>query len=112
MSDDVYARLINAFKQQEEQPNVIGTISSTSPLKIKIGSLEIDKDNILINPNLLNRKTQINLSGETKTEENHKHNINLKNQDIFINSSLKVGDEVFIYRFNQLFIVVCKVVSL
>lgn len=112
MSDDAYARIIKVLEPEQEVPNVIGVVTSIKPLKVKIGDLEIDKDNILINPNLLDRTITASYSSRTGSSDGHSHTINLNKEKIKIESSLEVGDEVFVYRNNQVFIVVCKVVSL
>ena len=122
MGESNYARLIKALATEDKQLDNIGTVVSTNPLVIKIGDLEIDKDNIMINPSLLTRDifitTDILVEGDTGSDgdPSHSHNFNknlkLNKHRVNINSELKVNDEVLILRNGQLFIVVCKVVSI
>lgn len=111
MNQNPYARFINALEAEEKNLDNIGTVVSVNPLKIKIGDLEIDKDNILINNTLIDHQAKLEVTKTTSTEMNHSHSVELK-EDIDITNKLKKGDEVLIVRSGQLFIVVCKVVSI
>lgn len=53
MSDNPYINLVNALKDEEEDElSNIGTVVSVNPLKVKIGDLIIDRDNLVTNRNI------------------------------------------------------------
>lgn len=122
MNQNPYARFIKALDKEKEDLSSIATVVSTNPLKIKIGDLEIDKDNILINPSLLDREvfisTDITVKGPTGSggDPSHRHKFNtkvsLKKHRVSIETTLKIDDEVLIVRNGQIFIIVCKVVNI
>lgn len=89
MNQNPYARFIKALDKEKEDLDKLATVVSTNPLKIKIGDLEIDRDNIVINSHLF------------ITNEKGERVVSLKN-----------GDDVFVERNRQTFIIVCRVVNI
>lgn len=100
-----YSELVKIMQEQGAKFNPptieIGEVISPNPLKIRLGDLQIDKDNILINDFLLQGyQRQFKVNGITNEYE--------------AIDTLKKGDLLAILptEDRQTYIVLCKVVSL
>lgn len=100
-----YSELLNLMREQGAKYNPptieIGEVISPNPVKIKLGDLQLDKDDVLINDFLLQGyKRQLKVNGITNEYETTD---TLKKGDLL--AIMPAGDR-------QRFIVLCKVVSL
>jgi len=132
MKDNPYSKLIEQMKKQgatSNPPSVqIGEVISPNPLTIRIGDLQIDKDNILMADYLLKeykRKVKIpevTATGETNNVSvgdhgTHKHSvekIGINEVEITFLDTFKQGDKLAIIPTSdrQTFIILARVVSL
>ena len=132
MKDNPYSKLIEQMKKQgatSNSPSIqIGEVISPNPLTIKIGDLQIDKDNILIADYLLKdyrRKVKIPevvATGETNNVSvgdhgTHKHSVDkigINEVEITFLDTLKQGDKLAILPTSdrQTYITLARVVSL
>lgn len=115
-----YIGLINIMKEQGEQYNTssvtLGQIISIAPLTIKLGELQLNKDDLLISDILVDNYSRIatlNLS-DPGSIGNESSSVSLSgNGTIILNTSLQRGDLVAIVptENRQKYIVLCKVVN-
>lgn len=132
MKDNPYSKIIEQMKKQGASSNPpsieIGEAISPNPLTIKIGDLQIDKDNILIADYLLKdyrRKVKIpevTATGETNNVSvgdhgTHKHSVDkigVNEVEITFLDTLKQGDKLAILSTGdgQTYIILARVVSL
>lgn len=132
MKDNPYSKLIEQMKKQgatSNPPSVqIGKVISPDPLTVKIGDLQIDKDNILIADHLLKEyKRKIKIPEVTATGETnsisvgdhgtHKHSvekIGINEVEITFLDTFKQGDKLAIVSTSdrQTYIILARVVSL
>ena len=74
---------------------VIGVVKSISPIQVLYGELPLNRENLLINRQLLDW-TEI-VESTTSTNDNHSHTITtIKHKSI-----LNTGDSVLLYRIND-----------
>lgn len=105
MTSDPYSKLIQQMKKQGQSVNTpaiqIGQVISTYPLTIRIGDLQIDKDNILMADYLL--------SGYTR-----KSNLTIGSGTITFTDTLNNNDRLAILptEDKQLYIVLARVVRI
>ena len=71
---------------------VIGVVKSISPIQISYGELPLNRENLLINRQLLDWSETV--ESTTSTNERHSHTITT----IKHKSCLQVGDSVLLYR--------------
>lgn len=104
MIDNPYARLVTIMRAEGSENNpttyIVGSVTNTSPLRIKVDQIQLDKSDLLINDMLL---------------KGYKRNVIINNtlQTIEIaDDYLNAGDKVLLLPSddNQQFIVVCKLV--
>ena len=132
MKDNPYSKIIEQMKKQGATSNpptiAIGEVISSNPLTVKIGDLQIDKDNILITDYLLkDYKRKIKIPEATATGETnnvsvgdhgtHKHsvdNIGINEVEITFLDTLKAGDRLAILPTSdkQNYIILARVVSM
>lgn len=132
MKDNPYSKLIEQMKKQgatSNPPSVqIGEVISPNPLTIRIGDLQIDKDNILMADYLLKEyKRKVKIPEVTATGETnnvsvgdhgiHKHSvekIGINEVEITFLDTFKQGDKLAIIPTSdrQTFIILARVVSL
>lgn len=132
MKDNPYSKLIEQMKKRgatSNPPSIqIGEVISSNPLTVKIGDLQIDKDNILIADYLLKdykRKIKIPEATATGKTNNvsvgdhgtHKHsvdNIGINEVEITFLDTLKAGDRLAILPTSdkQNYIILARVVSM
>jgi len=132
MKDNPYSKLIEQMKKQgatSNPPSVqIGEVISPNPLTIRIGDLQIDKDNILIADYLLKdykRKIKIQevvATGETNNVSvgdhgTHKHSVDkigINEVEIIYLDTFKQGDKLAVLSTEdkQTYIILARVVSL
>jgi hypothetical protein len=132
MKDNPYSKLIEQMKKQgatSNPPSVqIGEVISPNPLTIRIGDLQIDKDNILIADYLLKdykRKIKIPevvATGETNNVSvgdhgTHKHSVDkigINEVEIIFLDAFKQGDKLAVLSTEdkQTYIILARVVSL
>ena len=132
MKDNPYSKIIEQMKKQGASSNPpaieIGKVISPNPLTIRIGDLQIDKDNILIADYLLKEyKRKIKIPEVTATGETnnvsvgdhgtHKHNVikvGVNEVEITFLDTLKQGDKLAILPTSdrQTYIILARVVSL
>jgi len=132
MKDNPYSKLIEQMKKQgatSNPPSVqIGEVISPNPLTIRIGDLQIDKDNILIADYLLKdykRKIKIPevvATGETNNvsvgdHATHKHSVDkigINEVEIIYLDTFKQGDKLAVLSTEdkQTYIILARVVSL
>ena len=132
MKDNPYSKLIEQMKKQgatSNPPSVqIGEVISPNPLTIRIGDLQIDKDNILIADYLLKdykRKIKIPevvATGETNNVSvgdhgTHKHSVDkigINEVEIIYLDTFKQGDKLAVLSTEdkQTYIILARVVSL
>ena len=74
---------------------VIGVVKSISPIQISYGELPLNRENLLINRQLLDW-TEI-IESTTSTNNDHSHTIT----EIKHKSMLNAGDSVLLYRIND-----------
>lgn len=143
--DNPYSSLIEIFREQGAKYNapdlMIGEVLTEEPLTIKVGDIQLDKDNLYIADYLLKdyereyiSESKINIqdgsaSGSTSNTNisehgSHKHNINSITISDGItkdegkiktkSSCLKTGDLVAIQQLNKTnqFIIYCKLVRI
>ncbi len=131
MKDNPYSKIIEQMKKQGASSNPpsieIGEVISPNPLTIKIGDLQIDKDNILIADYLLKdyrRKVKIpevTATGETNNVSvgdhgTHKHSVDkigVNEVEITFLDTLKQGDKLAILSTGdgQTYIILARVVD-
>lgn len=131
MKENPYSKLIEQMQKQGSISNPpsmqIGEVISSNPLTIRIGDLQIDKDNILIADYLKEYKRKIKIpevvaTGETNDVSvgdhgTHKHNVTkvgINEVEITFLDTLKQGDKLAILPTSdrQTYIVLARVVSL
>lgn len=112
---DPYSLMLSLMEKQGSKFNppslTLGTVINVSPILIKIGSLQIDKDNLLIAEHLLSYTKKINFIGNLNKETiDREETGTLKN--IQIESNLKIGDTLAVIPIEegQKYIVLEKVV--
>lgn len=103
MNENPYSQLFKVFDKEIDSNIRLGIVKSLSPFVVEVGELVLDKDNLLVNPELI---TSTLIKSTTSTVEQHSHTLEYKT-----GFKLKVGDTVLILRDNQTYIVVCKVVN-
>ena len=131
MKDNPYSKIIEQMKKQGASSNPpsieIGEVILPNPLTIKIGDLQIDKDNILIADYLLKdyrRKVKIpevTATGETNNVSvgdhgTHKHSVDkigVNEVEITFSDTLKQGDKLAILSTGdgQTYIILARVVD-
>lgn len=131
MKDNPYSKIIEQMKKQGASSNPpsieIGEVILPNPLTIKIGDLQIDKDNILIADYLLKdyrRKVKIpevTATGETNNVSvgdhgTHKHSVDkigVNEVEITFLDTLKQGDKLAILSTGdgQTYIILARVVD-
>lgn len=112
-----YERLINVIREQGSVKNPprlrLGTMASDS--QCDIGTMVLEKDDLYIAEHLTDRYTvkitanalSMRLSGYQEQQE-----ASMANQEIVVNSSLKKGDVVLLYKVSdEKYVVIEKVVS-
>lgn len=98
--DNPYFTLAQLIKQPTQiQPVVTGKITSVSPLLINANGIQLDKNDLLINKDLLKgTKKTVNINNTRQQIEN-------------IEDSFKVGSTVVLLtQDNQKFILLCEVI--
>lgn len=132
MKENPYSKMIEIMKKQSASVNPpsiqIGEVISPNPLAIRIGDLQIDKDNILIADYLLKdyrRKVKIpevTATGETNNVSvgdhgTHKHSVDkigVNEVEITFLDTLKQGDKLAILSTGdgQTYMILARVVSM
>ncbi len=132
MKENPYSKMVELMKKQgatSNPPSVqIGEVISPNPLTIRIGDLQIDKDNILIADYLLKdykRKIKIPevvATGETNNVSvgdhgTHKHSVDkigINEVEIIFLDTFKQGDKLAALSTEdkQTYIILARVVSL
>lgn len=132
MKENPYSKMIEIMQKQGSTSNsptiAIGEVISSNPLTVKIGDLQIDKDNILIADYLLKdykrivKIPEVPATGETnevtiETHGTHKHSvekIGINEVEITFLDTFKQGDKLAIIPTSdrQTFIILARVVSL
>jgi hypothetical protein len=132
MKDNPYSKLIEQMKKQgatSNPPSVqIGEVISPNPLTIRIGDLQIDKDNILMADYLLKEyKRKVKIPEATATGETnnvsvgdhgtHKHSVDkigINEVEIIFLDTFKQGDKLAVLSTEdkQTYIILARVVSL
>lgn len=116
MKSNPYEKIIQTMRDEgaRKNPNSIqlGTIESIEPFLLSVGALELDSDDVLISEHLLNVDTKASISWQTENagEYSHSHNV-VGEKNIRIKSTLKPNDTVIIYRINDTFVIIDKVVE-
>ena len=82
---------------------VIGVVKSIFPIQILYGELPLNRENLLINRQLLDWTETVECT--TSTSDTHSHTITT----IKHKSCLQVGDSVLLYRINDKYAVLCTV---
>ena len=98
---------INGTRQDGKYYNsddiVIGVVKSISPIQISYGELPLNRENLLINRQLLDWTETVECT--TSTNERHSHTItSIKHKSI-----LNIGDSVLLYRIGDKYAVLVVV---
>lgn len=132
MKNDPYSEMVSMMRNEGSKNNPptiqFADVSSVEPLKIKLGDIELDKDNLLIADYLLsnysrqiNTPLALNIDGETELATvgdhgSHKHNISsLKiSGSISFTDAFKKGDVVAVMPTGNVekFVILARVVRL
>ena len=82
---------------------VIGVVKSVSPIQILYGELPLNRENLLINKQLLDWTETVETT--TSTNNEHSHTISyIKHKQIF-----NIGDSVLLYKIGDKYAVLCIV---
>ncbi len=131
MKDNPYSKIIEQMKKQGASSNPpsieIGEVISPNPLTIKIGDLQVDKDNILIADYLLKeykrkiKVPKVTATGETNSASvgdhgTHKHDVvkvGINEVELTFLDTLKQGDRLAVWptEDKQTYIIVARVVD-
>lgn len=132
MKENPYSKMIEIMQKQGSTSNPpaieIGEVISPNPLTVKIGDLQVDKDNILIADYLLKeykrkiKVPKVTATGETNSASvgdhgTHKHSVDeigINEVEITFLDTFKQGDKLAIIPTSdrQTFIILARVVSL
>ena len=80
---------------------VIGVVKSVSPIQILYGELPLNRENLLINKQLLDWTETVECT--TSTQKDHSHTITT----IKHKSCLNIGDSVLLYKIGDKYAVLC-----
>ena len=98
---------INSTRQDGKYYNsddiVIGVVKSIFPIQILYGELPLNRENLLINRQLLDWTETVECT--TSTSDTHSHTITT----IKHKSCLNIGDSVLLYRIGDKYAVLCIV---
>lgn len=129
MEENPFAGLVGLMKDtaKGEIPVFfqIGKIASTTPIKIMIGEIPIEKEELVWNESLLKIKMNDATLSDTSGNLNGSYNctncagttFSVSNGSLHVNSlqgniPLNVGDSVVLLPYGERFIVLCKVVEI
>lgn len=119
MEKDPYEKFINMCRQEGSTynpPNIrLGTVMNESPLVIKVGELQLIKEDLLINYSLLDYKEDFSLnktSASGSTSQGSISSIEIPKGQMNIKGVLKKEDIVVLQPISesQTWIILCKVV--
>lgn len=116
MNTNPYEKIIQTMRDEGARKNPstiqLGTIESTDPFLLSVGALELDSDDVLISEHLLNVDTKASISWRTESAGEPAHTHQVKgDKDIQIKSTLKPDDTVIVYRIDDTFVIIDKVVE-